>query len=180
MLNQAGRLLPAAAKETKMKRILLILVLVSFLPLSLFADLGIGGVAFLNSPVLIGQPAIPDGLGLEDFTFGGNVRWKLGILQLDGLALLTMGDAIVVDIFADAEAVLDLLLFRLSAGIGPNVRYTFGTGEMNTGFNAKVNADVKLGSISVGLSYIMALTLDGGIALDKSKGFLGATVLLWN
>ena len=47
------------------------------------------------------------------------------------------------------------------------------------GFNAKANADIKLGPLSFGLSYLMALNFDGGVALDKSTGMLGANVLFW-
>lgn len=161
-----------------MKKILVIVFVLSFVPLSLFAELGVGGAAFLNSPVLIGQPAVPDGLGIEDFTFGGNLRYKFGIFQLDALALITMGDTTIVDLYADAELALDILLLRLSIGAGPTIHYVFDSG-MDMGFNAKVNADVKLGKVSVGLSYIMNLIIDNGINLDKSTGMLGATVLFW-
>jgi hypothetical protein len=47
------------------------------------------------------------------------------------------------------------------------------------GFNIKANADVKLGRLTVGLSYITGLIIDGGLAWDKSTGMLGASVLFW-
>ena len=163
-----------------MKRILIFVLLLSFIPLSLFAELGVGGVAFLNSPVLIGQPLPKDGVGIEDFTFGGNLRWKLGLLQADALALVTMGDTTVIDIYADAELAFDVLMFRLSAGAGPTLHYEVGGPKpLFMGFNAKANADVKLGRLSIGLSYIMNLIVDNGISLDKSTGMLGATFLFW-
>ena len=160
------------------KRFLLVLLLI-ILPFGLFADFGIGGAVFYNSPVLIGQEVDTSGIGLSDFTFGANARYKFSFLQLDGLVLLTLGDNAVADAFLDVEACLDLLMLRLSAGLGPNLSYNFSDGGMETGFNAKANVDLKLGKISLGLSYIMALNLDGGIALDKSTGLLGATILLW-
>jgi hypothetical protein len=163
-----------------MKRILILVLLLSCIPLSLFAELGVGGVAFLNSPVLIGQPLPNDGVGIEDFTFGGNLRWKLALFQADALALVTMGTTPVVDIYADAEVVLDIMMFRLSIGAGPTIHWEVGGPKpLFMGFNAKANADIKLGRLSVGLSYIMNLIVDNGISLDKSTGMLGATVLFW-
>ena len=163
-----------------MKRILILVLLLSVLPLSIFAELGLGGAAFLNSPVLIGQTPVLKGLSLDNFTFGGNVRFKLSFFQLDALALLTMAESPIVDLYADAELALDILLFRLSAGAGPTIHYKFGGSDgFNLGFNAKVNVDIKLGPVSVGLSYVMNLIVDNGISLDKSTGMLGATVLFW-
>ena len=161
-----------------MKRILLLVLVIGVLPLSLFAELGVGGAAFLNSPVLIGQAPDLDGIGVEDFTFGGDLRFKLGLLQADALALVTMGETPIIDVYADAQLALDILLFRISAGAGPTFHYEAGNGAF-LGFNAKANVDIKLGRLSVGLSYIMNLVVDGGISLDKSTGMLGATVLFW-
>jgi len=61
------------------------------------------------------------------------------------------------------------------------ITYVFGGGAdpFMPGFNAKANVDVKLGKISLGLSYIMGLVVDGGVALDKSTGMLGVSVLYW-
>jgi hypothetical protein len=164
-----------------MKKTIILVLVLGLLPLALFADFGIGGAAFYNSPVLIGQdvPTSTEGIGLEDFTFGGNARFKLSLFQLDALALLTLGDAAHVQGFADAEVCVDLLILRLSAGAGPKIDYYFDSGDFETGFNAKANADVKLGKISVGLSYIVDMTIDNGISLDKSTGMLGATVMFW-
>ena len=50
------------------------------------------------------------------------------------------------------------------------------------GYNVKANADIKLGRISVGLSYIMALIVQDGlfnIQPDLKTGMLGANVLFW-
>lgn len=164
-----------------MKRILILVLLLSFIPLSIFAELGLGGAAFLNSPVLIGQPLPKDGVGIEDFTFGANLRWKFSLFQADALALLTMGDTPIIDVYADAQVALDILIFRLSIGAGPTLHYVAGgTDKLFAGFNAKANADIKLGRFSVGLSYIMNLIIDGKkVSLDRSTGMLGATVLFW-
>jgi len=166
-----------------MKKILLLVLILGFVPLSVFAELGVGGSAFLNSPVLIFQPLPKDGVTLDDFTFGGDVRFKLSLLQIDALALVTMGENTIFDIYADAGIALDLLLFRLSAGVGPTMRYVIGggTNDLLGGFNVKANADVKLGRLSVGLSYIMNLIIQEGFKLDLnwSTGLLGATVMFW-
>jgi hypothetical protein len=56
------------------------------------------------------------------------------------------------------------------------------TNPVLAGYNVKANADVKLGRISVGLSYIMGLIVEDGlfnVKLNKSTGMLGANVLFW-
>jgi hypothetical protein len=157
-------------------------LVLAFIPLLAFAELGVGGSAFFNSPVLIGTPINESQLREGGFTFGGNVRFKfLKFLQLEALGLVTLGDQPSIDLYADAGLALDLAILRLSAGVGPTVFFLFDnpTDPTLLGFNAKANADIKLGRLSVGLSYIMGLMVDGGIALDKSTGMLGANVLLW-
>jgi hypothetical protein len=160
---------------------LIVAALIVLLPLAAFAELGVGGAAFYNSPVLLGQNEVPEELSVDKFTFGGDVRLKLSLLQGEALLLYSASDEVQsLDIILDAGVALDLALFRLSAGIGPNFTYNIGEDQaLDAGFNAKLNADVKLKKISVGLSYIMDLNLDGGIDLDTSAGLLGATVLFW-
>lgn len=165
------------------KRILIVLVL-CLIPLFAFAELGLGAAAFFNSPVLIGQEADPEGLWAGGFTFGGDLRWKLlKILQLEALGLVTIADqATSIDLYTDAGLALDVLFLRLSLGAGPNFTYAFGDAVTDTtmlGFNIKANADIKLGRLSLGLSYLTGLTIDDGVAWDKSTGMLGASVLFW-
>ena len=165
-----------------MKRILIIAALVVLLPVAAFAELGVGGVAFYNSPVLLGQSEKPEDLSVNKFTFGGDVRLRmLKLLQGEAMLLYsTSNDVQSLDIFLDAGVALDIAILRLSAGIGPNFTYNIGESKpLDTGFNAKLNADVKLSKISVGLSYVMDLNLDGGVDVDTSAGLLGATVLFW-
>lgn len=64
-----------------MKKLALLLVALMFLPLAVFAQLGVGGVAFLKSPVLLGQPTDLDNRNVNRFSFGGDLRYKLGIFQ---------------------------------------------------------------------------------------------------
>ncbi len=162
------------------KRVLIILAL-CLVPLLSFAELGVGGAAFFNSPVLIGQQVTSSGLTSGGFTFGGDLRFKLAILQLEALGLVTMaGGSTALDLYTDAGLALDVLFLRLSLGAGPNFTYEFGGADpFMPGFNIKANADVKLGKLSVGLSYITGLIVSNGIALDKSTGLLGISVLYW-
>jgi hypothetical protein len=163
------------------KRVLIVLVL-CLIPLLSFAELGLGGAAFFNSPVLIGQEVTASGLTSGGFTFGGDLRFKLAILQLEALGLVTVaGGSTALDLYTDAGLALDVLFLRLSLGAGPNFTYEFGgaADPFMPGFNIKANADVKLGKLSLGLSYITGLIVDNGIALDKSTGLLGVSVLYW-
>jgi hypothetical protein len=76
---------------------------------------------------------------------------------------------------------LDVAILRLSLGIGPNFVYNLGgsSSPWQAGLNAKVGADLKLGPVSLGLSYIMAMNLDNGFYVRTASGLLGAQVLFW-
>ena len=164
------------------KRVLIVLAL-CLVPLMSFAQLGIGAAAFFNSPVLIGQEPSVSGLQSGGFTFGGDLRFKLAILQLEALGLVTTKDqATALDLYTDVGLALDILFLRLSLGAGPNFTYVFGDAVDPSilGFNIKANVDFKLGKhFTVGASYITGLAVDHGIALDKSTGMLGASVMYW-
>jgi hypothetical protein len=168
-----------------MKKTLILVLVLAFIPLLSFADLGLGVSAFLNNPVLIGQD--PDVSTLRDggFTFGGDARYKLSILQLEALGLVSVGDEVTsIDLYADAGLALDLAFLRLSLGAGPTVFFLLNdaTDPVMAGYNIKANADVKLGRFSVGLSYIMDLIVEDGlfdVKLNRSTGMLGANVLFW-
>jgi hypothetical protein len=164
-----------------MRKTLILVLVLAFIPLLSFAELGLGASAFFNSPVLIGQPIDKSELRENGFTFGADARFKfLKFLQLEALGLVTVGGNTSIDLYADAGLALDLAFLRLSARVGPTVFFLFdGSDPALAGFNAKANADIKLGRLSVGLSYIMGLIVDQGVALDKSTGMLGANVLLW-
>lgn len=165
-----------------MKRTLILVLVLAFIPLLSFADLGLGASAFFNSPVLIGHSIDGPALREEGFTFGADVRWKfLRFLQLEALGLVTLGDVKSIDLYADAGLAVDLAFLRLSLGAGPTVFFLLEdvTDPTLLGFNAKANADIKLGRLSLGLSYIMGLIVEGGIELDKSTGMLGANILFW-
>ena len=86
-----------------MKKVLILVLVLAFVPLLSFAELGVGASAFFNSPVLIGQSVDKHELWDGGFTFGGNLRWKLlRILQLDTLALVTLDETKAIGLYADA------------------------------------------------------------------------------
>jgi hypothetical protein len=168
-----------------MKKTLLLVLVLAFIPLLAFAELGLGASAFLNNPVLIGQDPDVSALREGGFTFGADARFKLSLLQLEALGLISVGDSTTsIDLYADAGLALDLAILRLSLGAGPTLFFVLNdsTDSVLAGYNVKANADVKLGRISVGLSYIMGLIVENGlfnVQLDKSTGMLGANVLFW-
>lgn len=161
------------------RRILAVLVLAA-LPAAAFAELGLGGAAFFKSPYLLGQSIDREDLNVNQCTLGGDARLKLGVLQGEALVLYAAGDVQSLIIYLDAGVAFDILMLRLSAGAGPNLVFNIGEHDWaQTGLNVKVSADVKISRLSVGLSYIMDLLIDGGIDINTSSGLLGAQVLLW-
>lgn len=160
-----------------MKKVML-LALIALLPAAAFAQLGIGPAAFYNSPVLAGEAIESEDLDAEHFTFGANARLKLSLLHGEALALVSLSP-FTSDIFLDVGAEIDLAVLRLSAGIGPKLTYTSDEGFFRGGYNLKLNADIVLGSLSVGLSYIWNVTLDGDLDVRGRRGLLGLTVLFW-
>jgi len=163
-----------------MKKLFLILAVLVILPVAVFAELGIGGAAFYKSPVLIGQPVDIANINVNQFSFGGDLRFKLGWFQAEALVLYAAGDVDSLNAYLDAGVALDVSILRLSLGVGPNFAYNFGEDSpLQAGLNAKVGADIKLGAISFGLSYIMVMNLDNGLYVNTGSGMLGAQVLFW-
>lgn len=163
-----------------MKKPVLILAVLLILPVAVFADWGIGGAAFYKSPVLLGQPIDTNNLNVNQFSFGGDLRFKLSWFQAEALLLYSAGDVNSLNAYLDAGMALDVAILRLSLGAGPNFTYNVGeSSPIQAGLNAKVGADVKLGPISFGLSYIMALNMDNGLYINTGSGLLGVQVLFW-
>jgi len=163
-----------------MKKILLILAVLVILPVVAFAEFGIGGAAFYKSPVLLGQPIDVANMNVDQFSFGGDLRFKLGWFQAEALVLYAAGDVDSLNAYLDAGVALDLAILRLSLGIGPNFTYNFGeSSPFQAGLNAKISTDIKIGPISFGLSYIMVMNLDNGFYVNTSSGMLGAQILFW-
>jgi hypothetical protein len=163
-----------------MRKLVLILAVLAVVQVAVFAEWGIGGAAFYKSPVLIGQPIDTTNVNVNQFSFGGDVRFKLSWFQAEGLLLYSAGDANSLNMYLDGGVALDVAILRISLGIGPNFVANFGQSSiLQAGLNAKISADIKLGSISVGASYIMALNLANGVNVQTSSGLLGVQVLFW-
>ena len=163
-----------------MRKLVLVLCVLAILPVAAFAEWGFGGAAFYKSPVLLGQPIDTSNVNVTQFSFGGDLRLKLAWFQAEGLLLYSAGDAQSLSMYLDAGLALDVAILRLSIGAGPTLCDNFGqSSPMQAGLNAKVSADLKLGPISVGASYIMALNLANGVNVQTSTGLLGVQLLFW-
>ena len=163
-----------------MRRLVLILAVLAILPAAVFADWGIGGAAFYKSPVLLGQSVDASNVNVNQFSFGGDLRFKLSWFQAEGLLLYSAGDIQSLNLYLDAGLALDVAILRLSLGIGPNFVYNFNqSSPAQAGLNAKIGADLMLGPISVGASYIMVLNLSNGVNVQTKSGLLGVEVLFW-
>lgn len=165
-----------------MRKVVLILAVLAILPTMAFAQLAVGPAAFLKSPVLLGQTVDVEQLNVNQFSLGGDVRYRIGWFQVEGLVLYSLGEVNSLDVFLDAGVALDVSIVSLSIGAGPNFTNHLGqSAPTRAGYNAKVGADVRLGPVSVGASYIMALRLndDFRMNVDASSGLLGLQVLFW-
>ena len=163
-----------------MKKPVIVLAILAIVATATFADIGIGGAAFFKSPVLIGQPVDLSNLNVDQFSFGGDLRFTLGWFQAEGLVLYSSGAVNSLNAYLDAGVALDVAILRLSLGAGPNFAYSFGdSSPMQAGLNARIGADVMLGPISIGASYIMAMNLQNGIHISTGSGLLGIQILFW-
>jgi hypothetical protein len=163
-----------------LKKLILIFSILVVIPIAVFAEWGVGGAAFYKSPVLLGQPIDTASVNVDQFSFGGDLRFKLGWFQAEGLLLYSAGSVSSLNLFLDAGVVLDVAILRLSLGAGPNFTNNFSNSPpTQAGLNFKAGADLVLGPISVGLSYIMALDLNNGIDITTSSGLLGASLIFW-
>jgi hypothetical protein len=163
-----------------LKKLVLIFSILVIIPIAVFADWGVGGAAFYKSPVLLGQPVDTSSVNVDQFSFGGDLRFKLGWFQAEGLLLYSAGSVSSLNLYLDGGVALDLTIVRLSLGAGPNFTNNFSNSPpTQAGLNFKAGADLMLGSVSVGLSYIMVLNLNNGFDIKTGSGLLGASVLFW-
>jgi len=163
-----------------MKKILLIFFVLIILPIAAFAEWGIGPAAFIKSPVLVGQPLDTDNLNVTQFSFGPDFRLKVIIFQAEALLLLSLGPVNSINGYLDVGLAVDIAIVRLSLGVGPNINFNLGPNSLvQAGFNAKAGIDFKLGPVSLGLSYIMALNVNNQIYVNTGSGLLGIQVLFW-
>jgi len=161
-----------------MKKLVLILVVLAMVPIAAFADWGFGGAAFYKSPALVGQPVDSGNVNVDQFCFGANLRLKLSWFQAEGLLLYSASNLQSLNTYLDAGVALDLAIFHLSLGVGPDLSGNFGN-DFQAGLNAKISADLKTGPVSIGASYIMALNLANGVNVQTSSGLLGVQILFW-
>ena len=171
-----------------MRKLVLILLVLAVLPAAIFAEeaaatglqWGIGGAAFYKSPYLMGAKVDTENLNANQFSFGGDMRLKLGWFQAEALVLYSAGDVNSLNTYLDAGLGLDITILRLSLGVGPNFTYSFGSNSgAQVGLNAKIGADLVFGPISFGLSYIMAMNLASGVHVATTTGLLGAQIMFW-
>ena len=163
-----------------MKKLALLLIVLAILPAVIFAQLGIGATALYKSPVLLGQKPDLDNHNVDQFSFGGDLRFVVGPFQAEGLLLYSAGTTSSFTAFLDAGLALNLAILKFSLGAGPNFIDNFGaTRPVQAGLNARLGADVMLGPVSVGLTYIMSLSLANGVDVSTGSGLLGAQVLFW-
>jgi hypothetical protein len=164
-----------------MRKAVFLCALLLVVPLAAFAELGIGGAAFGKSPALVGQPDDTNNLNVSQFSFGGDGRLKLGWFQGEALVLYASGSGVnSLNTYLDVGWVGDLSILRLSLGAGPSLVYNAGTNSgAQVGVNAKVGADLMLGKISAGLSYIMNLNINNGVQINTGAGLLGVNIMFW-
>lgn len=160
-----------------------ILVVALAAPANVFAGVGIGAAAYSDTPILAASDVNEDLLH-GSFSFGANGRIKFESLMLDALGLYATGEE-SIDLYLTAQLTRDFLRFlRLSAGIGPAVRFPLESGEEISvdWINAKVDADLILfRRFSVGLSfqYLIPSSDVNAIDLGQARGRIGASVLIW-
>jgi hypothetical protein len=162
---------------------LIVVLMIALLPTLAFAlDLQLGGTAMykgLLSDVLDG----PDGVTLQDFTYGGEVRLNFGLLQ-GAAALLYYPDESYPQIVAltDIGLTLNLAIIRLGAGIGPNFHIPLkgGASGVPVGLNLKGAVDLQLGKLSlgvVGYYYLESFQDLNADLFRNAQPWIGATLL---
>lgn len=152
-----------------MRKALLLVVLIT-LPLMAFAEIQVGVTALYNvlfapnEANSVGMYASQNGVSLDDFTFGGDARIKLGIFQGSALGLVSPGFNTMpteIELYFDAGLAIDILFLRLGIGLGPNFIIAIGGEGVSKPFffggNVKLTGDIMLGGIAVGLNYLMYL-----------------------
>ncbi len=160
-----------------------ILIVALVAPASVFAGVGIGAAAYSDTPILAASDVNRDLLD-GSFSFGANGRIKFDSLMLDALGLYATGEE-SIDLYLTAQLTGDFLSFlRLSAGIGPAIRFPLASNdEISVDWiNAKFDADLILFKrFSVGLSfqYLIPSSDVNAIDLSRARGRIGASALIW-
>ncbi|OHD67998.1 MAG: hypothetical protein A2177_07800 [Spirochaetes bacterium RBG_13_68_11] len=137
-----------------MKKLIVVLI-IALLPTLAFAlDFQIGGTAMYKgmlSDIVDG----PNGITLQDFTYGAEARLTFGLLQ--GAAAFLYYPSEPYDslkLLADIGVTLNLAIVRLGVGIGPNFQIPLDGGSVDglpLGLNLKGAVDLQLGKLSLGV-----------------------------
>jgi hypothetical protein len=178
-----------------MKKLLVLLVLV-LVPMISFADFQIGPTAMYNFTFYDANLPPVQSLSISNFTFGADARLNFGILQGSAYGLVTPGSVdvaaavynpTILKLYTDLGICLDVLILRLSAGIGPNFNFYFADPSAPTkpdifqlGLNLKLAADINFGSIALSVVYFTDTNLTAqGVAqaFQKINGNLGLSLL---
>ena len=181
--------------EAKYMKKLVIVLLILIVPMAVYAksDFRIGPTVYLNHPIIQDSTVDPVGLDISDFSFGADLRLKLFIFHIQGMALFTPAAATLsipasTDIFLDAGFAFDVLFLRLGLGVGPNFSIYFGQPNnldpLSMGANAKATLDLRFKRISIGVNYLVQFDFDldnpsGSIlSADKTQGLFGIDFLI--
>lgn len=165
------------------------------LPAAGFAQLQLGPTALYNWPISEDAPDTGS-LGLEDFTFGADLRLRLAFLHIGAMALFTPGGVDVVnlqeipsrlDVFSRLGIQVELAILRVSAGIGPTFGFDFyATDDSNNtrsmvGGNAMASLELVLGKVAVAANYLVTFDFgfdEGTLAVPGTElSRLGLSVL---
>ncbi len=161
------------------KTLILVLILISVTMSTSALSLWIGPNAYYASaitPDSVSESSVSK-VTIEDLAFGGEARLYLGALT-GSISAEYLGSKKIL-ILTDAGLNLELLLFRLGLGLGPNYGISLDGGKSKLGGNLRATAEVKLGGIAAGLSWVSMVEFDKSSIADAFKnpyGFLGVTL----
>ncbi len=169
-----------------MKRIALGCALLLILAGGAFADgIEIGPTAMLRFPLQVSDASL-EGIGVEDFKFGGDAEIIFGVFQIGALADFRPGrdDDMVrvppaVEMLVTGGVLFDLWILRLGLGIGPSFVIDFpgrdapppppdGPGNVGAGVALKGNADLQLGNWALRLNVIGGLDILRAAAAEEA------------
>ena len=116
-----------------MRKLFFVFCVLAILPVAVFADSpppsliswGIGPAAFYKSPVLLGQPTDTNNLNVDQFIFGGDLRFKVSLFQAEALVLYAGGNGV-----NSFDTYLDAVEFPRFCG-HPELHLRLGFGEVS-------------------------------------------------
>ncbi len=161
------------------KTIIVLLILLSVAISAPALSLWVGPNAYYAKAIVpdsVTKSNISD-IKIDDLAFGAEARLYLGPIE-GSVSAEYLGSKKIL-ILTDAGLSLDILLFRLGLGLGPNFGITLDGGKAAMGGNLRATAEIKLGSIAAGLSWISLVEFNQSSiadAFNNPYGFLGATL----